>query len=185
MHKPASNASYSDSLFEASQLNLTAHMKSCHDEILSTNPTLELFLLDAWRVYLGEEVCYDLPLDQLPRSEGACLPGYVSSDPGIPLDSNTEPTASREAARYRVSVSPGIRAVMVGSSVRNILRSWNAARASSVHSNTLFLLHSTKTLNNGSCFSDARDRNRLRAASFPLRLCISLRILGGFMDKTA
>ncbi|GJX16947.1 hypothetical protein Tco_0217779, partial [Tanacetum coccineum] len=51
----ASNASYSDSLFDASKSNLRA----C-------------------RVYLNEEVWHDLPLDQLPRSEGACLSGDVS-----------------------------------------------------------------------------------------------------------
>ncbi|GJX07833.1 hypothetical protein Tco_0195765 [Tanacetum coccineum] len=69
IRKPASNASYSDSLFEASKLNLRVYVK-CPKGLLSTNSAPKLVLLDAsWRVYLDEEVCHDLPLDRLPGFE--------------------------------------------------------------------------------------------------------------------
>ncbi|GJU67032.1 hypothetical protein Tco_1253291 [Tanacetum coccineum] len=64
--KPASNALYSASLLAASKSNLKAYLKSCLDGFLSTNPALELSLLDALsisHIYLGEEACHDLPLD--------------------------------------------------------------------------------------------------------------------------
>ncbi|GJY25425.1 hypothetical protein Tco_0400151 [Tanacetum coccineum] len=43
-------ASYSDSLFETSNSNLRAYVKSCLDGLLSTNPTPEPALLDAQSV---------------------------------------------------------------------------------------------------------------------------------------
>ncbi|GJR26609.1 hypothetical protein Tco_1102841 [Tanacetum coccineum] len=70
MRKPASNASYSDSLFESSKSNLRAYLKSCPGGLLSTNPAPEPVLIDTlWCVYLVEEVYHDLPLDRLPGSE--------------------------------------------------------------------------------------------------------------------
>ncbi|GJU21990.1 hypothetical protein Tco_1155332 [Tanacetum coccineum] len=46
MRKPASNASYSDMLFEVLKSNLRAYVKSCPAELLNTNPSPKHVLLD-------------------------------------------------------------------------------------------------------------------------------------------
>ncbi|GKE12316.1 hypothetical protein Tco_1415867, partial [Tanacetum coccineum] len=132
----ASNASYSDSLFEASKSNLRA-----------------------WRIYLNEEVWHDLPLDQLPRSEG----DFVFTQLNFSFDILRAYSWFDKTCLRGLSVRRCIERSRLASEccffLLTILNQWFPER----------LLDTGK---------------RLRAASFPLRLCISLRFLGEDVDSS-
>ncbi|GKB94573.1 hypothetical protein Tco_0980710 [Tanacetum coccineum] len=85
---------------------------------------------------------------------------------------------SVEAARYIIRTSPCIGVVSIGKVSKNFFISWSVAAASCVHCMFLLSVQLLSTLKKGRDLSAPFDRNRLRAANFPLRLCMSLSIFG-------
>ncbi|GKD18595.1 hypothetical protein Tco_1207753 [Tanacetum coccineum] len=90
--------------------------------------------------------------------------------------------ASFAANKYIISLSPLIGAVKVRSSAICLFISHKALSASSFQAKSLFLMHRFKVLKNGSDFSTAFDRNLLRLASFPFRICTSFSVMGDGMS---
>ncbi|GJR78109.1 hypothetical protein Tco_0148894 [Tanacetum coccineum] len=129
LFQSASNASYSDSLFEASKSNLRD-----------------------WRIYLNEEVWHDLPLDQLPRSEGDFVFTQLDFSFAILRAYSWFDKTCLRGLSVRRCIERSRLASECCFFLLTILNQWFPER----------LLDTGK---------------RLRTASFPLRLCISLRFL--------
>ncbi|GJT17567.1 hypothetical protein Tco_0876273 [Tanacetum coccineum] len=79
---------------------------------------------------------------------------------------------SVEAARYIIRTSPCIGAVSVGKVSTNFFISWSVAAAFCVHYIFFLSVQLLSTLKKGRDLSVPFERNRLKAANFPLRLCI-------------
>ncbi|GJV22493.1 hypothetical protein Tco_1371513 [Tanacetum coccineum] len=77
---------------------------------------------------------------------------------------------SVEAARYIIRTSPCISALSVGKVSTSFFISWSAATASCVHYMFFLSVRLLSTLKKGRDLSAPFDKNRLRAANFPLRL---------------
>ncbi|GJT02690.1 valine--tRNA ligase, chloroplastic/mitochondrial 2 isoform X1 [Tanacetum coccineum] len=98
---------------------------------------------------------------------------------------STALTASFAAAKYIIRVSPFFGVVRVGNSDTNFFISRNAASAASVHLKSFLLVHFFNVSKKGRDRSADLDKKQLRAASFPLRDCIYLRVFGDGMPMTA
>nr|GEW88301.1 hypothetical protein [Tanacetum cinerariifolium] len=95
----------------------------------------------------------------------------------MPL-TRTELMHSFEAARYTIRPSSDFGATRVGSFYMYFFISSKALSASLVHVKSFFSKHPFSVLKNGKDFSALLDRNLLRAASLPFKLCTSLIVLG-------
>jgi hypothetical protein len=85
---------------------------------------------------------------------------------------------SCDAAMYIYSISPLIGVVSVGRISMNSFNFWKAASASILHWKIFLSIHPLRVLKNGSDRSAPFDKNLLKAASFPLRLCTSFNVFG-------
>ncbi|GKE66353.1 hypothetical protein Tco_1520514, partial [Tanacetum coccineum] len=81
---------------------------------------------------------------------------------------------SFDAARYIIKVSPALGAVSIGKAWTNFFIFLNALLASFVQCILFLPLQLFSILKKGRDLSAPFYKKRLRAASFPLRLCISL-----------
>ncbi|GJS96698.1 hypothetical protein Tco_0803666 [Tanacetum coccineum] len=94
-------------------------------------------------------------------------------------------TASFAATKYIIRVSPFFGVVRVGYSDTNFFISRTAASVAFVHLKSFFLVHFFNISKKGRDHLADLDKKRLRAARFPHRDCICLRVLGEGMSMTA
>ncbi|GKD69187.1 hypothetical protein Tco_1323277 [Tanacetum coccineum] len=85
---------------------------------------------------------------------------------------------SLTVAKYTIRLSPAFGATSVRSFSMYLFMSSKAISAALVYMKSFFLRHPFSILKNGRDFSALLDRNLLRAACLPFRLCTSLMVLG-------
>nr|GEV03451.1 putative ribonuclease H-like domain-containing protein [Tanacetum cinerariifolium] len=83
-----------------------------------------------------------------------------------------------EVVRYIVRASPFIGPVIVSKISMNFFFFWRASSASCAHYMLFLFVQLLSILKKGRDLSPTLDKNWLSAASFPLRLCISLSVFG-------
>ncbi|GJR96095.1 hypothetical protein Tco_0268269 [Tanacetum coccineum] len=198
IYRPANNASYSTSLLVVSNLNLRAYVYSFPSGLTSIRPVPEPYELEASSVYKF----YMLPeLGALFATFGFLVYISLSSTEGVsarkstmicpltelrPLNSMSCSPISMAHLAILPDFSSLARIFFMGLSVNTLIRTTLilSIKAARYITNTSPLIGALlRALKNGSDLSAPFERNWLSAASFLLRLCISLSVLGGLRPK--